>query len=108
MPNPYYIFMHDTPSKRLFNKDQRTFSHGCIRLQNPFELAALLLNDTPDWKADTIQQILDTRKMTNYNLNKPLPIHILYFTFFIGPDGSPFMLNDVYKRDEKLLEFLKN
>ncbi len=108
MPNPYYIFMHDTPNKRFFNKDQRTYSHGCIRLENPFELAEILLHDTPEWNPDTIQAILDTGKTTNYSLAEPLPIHVLYLSYFIDAAGNQYILNDVYKRDEKLLEFLKH
>jgi murein L,D-transpeptidase YcbB/YkuD len=108
MPNPYYIFMHDTPSKRFFSKDQRTYSHGCIRLENPFDLAEILLKDTESWKPDTIQRILHTQEMTNYSLKAPLPIHILYFTCYVDADGQIYTLNDVYKRDEKLLEFLNH
>ncbi len=106
MPNSYYIFMHDTPNKKLFNNDQRTYSHGCIRLENPFELVEILLHESPDWKPDTIASILNSKKTTNYSLVSKLPIHVVYLTYFVDGEGIQFTLRDVYKRDVELLPFL--
>ena len=76
------------------------------RLENPFELAEILLSETPEFDKDTIQAILDTRVTTNYSLEEPIPIFILYFTYFIDSEGNSYTLQDVYGRDEMLLSEL--
>lgn len=102
-PNPYNVYIHDTPSKSLFSKPNRAFSHGCIRLENPLELAEYLL---PSYSLDKINSIISTRKNHRVNLSNPLPVYIVYFTTWTDSDtGELLYLNDVYKQDEMLESF---
>lgn len=105
-PNPYSVYMHDTPTKELFNKDERTFSSGCIRVQKAFELAELVLNDPARWNATTIAEAVAAKEMKTVNLAKPVPVLILYWTAQPTPDGRVIFRNDVYGRDPPTLAAL--
>src|SRR5262249_12664321 len=70
--NPQFVFLNDTPSRDLFNSDERAFSSGCIRVEHPFELAAVLLNDDPTWTAQTLQQTVDGEQTKTVSLKRPL------------------------------------
>lgn len=100
-PNKYSVYMHDTPSKSLFGRAERAFSHGCVRTQNPFDLAELLLADK-GYDQEKIQQTLDSLKTTTVYLSKPLPIFLLYWTAEIGPNGDMMFYTDVYERDARI------
>jgi murein L,D-transpeptidase YcbB/YkuD len=97
-PNPHHVYLHDTPSKASFNKTNRTFSHGCVRVEKPFELAALALDD-PAWTTDTLLATAATGKTKTIAVRRPLPVVILYRTADVDPDGRVRFLPDVYERD---------
>lgn len=103
-PNEHSVYLHDTPSKHLFSQAERTFSHGCIRVENPLEFAEQLLG--PDWDQARIQATLDKRETRTVFLPEPLPILILYLTSFVSPDGTVFFYNDVYSRDARIARAL--
>jgi len=104
-PNPYLVYLHDSPAKSLFEQDQRTFSSGCIRVQKPFELAALVLND-PQWNPQSIDAVIATKQTRTVNLKTPVPVLILYWTAQPRPDGQVNFRNDVYGRDPPTLAAL--
>ena len=105
-PNPYLVYLHDTPSKSLFDQDQRTFSSGCIRVQKAFELAELVLNDPSRWNQETLAAAVATKKMQTVNLAKPVPVLLLYWTAQPLPNGQVVFRNDVYGRDPPTLAAL--
>jgi murein L,D-transpeptidase YcbB/YkuD len=105
-PNPYMVYLHDTPSKSLFDRDERTFSSGCIRVEKPFELAERVLGDPARWNPQTIAGVLATGESQTVNLARPIPVLILYWTAQPRPDGQVIFRNDVYGRDPATLAAL--
>jgi murein L,D-transpeptidase YcbB/YkuD len=105
-PNPHMVYLHDTPSKSLFDQDERTFSSGCIRVQKAFELAELVLNDPAQWNQETMAAAVATQKMQTVNLARPVPVLILYWTAQPRADGRVLFRNDVYNRDPATLAAL--
>ncbi len=106
-PNQFNIYLHDTPSKRLFKKDARAFSHGCVRVQDPMELARVLLSDQqPDTKP-YIDGILNRKKERRVNLDEPVAVHLTYRTAWVDPDGTYQFRADVYGRDARVLAALR-
>lgn len=105
-PNAHAIYIHDTPSKSLFASSERAFSSGCIRVERPFELAELLLDDSAQWDQQGIQQLLDSGRTQRVYLKKPLPVLILYWTAEADADGRVHFRKDVYDRDQRVLEAL--
>ncbi|MDD5406252.1 MAG: L,D-transpeptidase family protein [Sulfurovaceae bacterium] len=99
-PNPYDVYLHDTDNKDLFNRRYRVYSSGCMRIQQPLELATMLLENHTDGKynASSMEDILDTNKTTTIRLNQPIPINILYFTVH-KDDGLVYFDYDVYMYD---------
>ena len=97
MPNPFDVYLHDTPEKKLFAQDSRAFSHGCMRVANALGFAATLLQGakTPD----DITAIVATGKTTTVPLAAPLPVYVTYFTATTLEDGALVLLPDVYGRD---------
>jgi murein L,D-transpeptidase YcbB/YkuD len=106
-PNPYLVYLHDSPAKSLYDQDQRTFSSGCIRVQQPFELAELVLND-PQWNQQSIQALVDSGETRTVNLAQPVPVLILYWTAQPRPDGQVIFRKDVYGRDPATLAALNS
>jgi murein L,D-transpeptidase YcbB/YkuD len=107
-PNPYLVYLHDSPAKALYGEDTRTFSSGCIRVERAFELAELVLNDPQRWNQQTMQDVIKTARTQTVNLAKPLPVMILYWTAQPTPDGQVVFRTDVYGRDPPLLKALDN
>ncbi len=105
-PNEHFVFLHDTPSKSLFDKSERAFSSGCIRVENPLELALLLLEGKEGWDAAGIERVLQEKKTRTAHLAKPLPTLVLYWTAFAALDGGCNFRPDVYQRDGAVLEAL--
>jgi len=106
-PNKYNIYLHDTPQKSLFSREVRAFSHGCIRLAQPFEFAyALLAKQEEDPKA-FFHRVLATGKETTVQLEQHVPVHLIYRTAYIGPKGQVQYRRDVYDRDRKIWEALQ-
>ncbi len=101
-PNKYNIYLHDTPQKHLFSREVRAYSHGCIRLAQPFEFAyALLAKQTEDPEA-FFQRVLKSGRETRVELEKHVPVHIIYRTAFVPNKGPAEFRRDVYGRDAKV------
>jgi L,D-transpeptidase YcbB len=105
-PNPYNIYLHDTPSKSLFDKEVRAFSHGCIRVADPFDLAHALLSVQSLAAEAEFDMHLKTGDETTVKLLKPLPVHLVYFTAYPGANGRISYRRDIYGRDAALFEAL--
>ena len=105
LPNKYSIYLHDTPAKALFSREQRAFSHGCVRVENPFQLAETILNDNVKWSQAALQEIKDTGETTRVDLNDPLDVFLMYWTVSFNRDGLHFY-PDVYGRDKSLINKL--
>ena len=105
-PNRFNIYLHDTPAKSLFARDQRSFSHGCIRVMNPPELAEVVLASHPDWDLERIHRTIDGGDRTVVSLPDPLPVHLSYQTAWVNKDGSVHFRSDIYDRDVVLAEAL--
>lgn len=105
-PNPHMVYLHDTPSKSLFDRDERTFSSGCIRVEKAFELAELVLGDTARWNQQTMAEVVASKRMQTVNLARPVPVLILYWTAQPRPDGQVIFRSDVYDRDPATLAAL--
>jgi murein L,D-transpeptidase YcbB/YkuD len=101
-PNKHLVYLHDTPSRNLFERDQRAFSSGCIRVKNPFELAELLLDD-PQWTQSRIDEVVKSKQTTRINLVKPVTVILMYWTVNIRDDGGMMFKTDVYDRDAAVL-----
>jgi murein L,D-transpeptidase YcbB/YkuD len=102
-PNPHFVYLHDTPSKALFNRSSRAFSSGCIRVRNPYRLAELLLQDEDNWSLEKVEAAIDTLKQQRVNLSESVPVLLLYWTVNVGADGSVYFRDDIYQRDAKVL-----
>jgi len=105
-PNPHMVYLHDTPAKSLFEKDERTFSSGCIRVEKAFELAELVLDDPVAWNQQTMAEVVASKRMQTVNLAQPVPVLILYWTAQPRADGQVVFRNDVYGRDPATLAAL--
>jgi murein L,D-transpeptidase YcbB/YkuD len=103
-PNSFSIYMHDTPEDQLFQKDVRAFSHGCIRLEKPEEMAQWVLGWTPEQVKNAMENGPDDRHVT---LKEKVPVYIVYFTTFMR-DGRLYFGNDLYGRDGPLVAAVKN
>ncbi|MFV0360632.1 L,D-transpeptidase family protein [Tropicimonas sp.] len=101
-PNRYNIYLHDTPSKGLFAHDSRAYSHGCVRVADPFDLAYALLSAQTDDPEGLFQSRLRSGAEARVNLETPLPVHILYRTAFSQPKGQMNYRADVYGRDARI------
>ncbi|MGV6802884.1 MAG: L,D-transpeptidase family protein, partial [Ruegeria sp.] len=106
-PNKHNIYLHDTPQKSLFKREVRAFSHGCIRLAQPFDFAYALLSLQEDDPEGYFHKVLNTGRETKVVLKKPVPIHLTYRTAYIGSQGEVEYRRDVYGRDLKIWEALQ-
>ena len=100
-PNPYEVYLHGTPERELFQHSVRAFSHGCIRLERPLELARYLL-DSGDWNEERIGNVLASGRETTAPVADPVPIYIEYWTAWAEPDGTVHFRDDIYERDRAL------
>ena len=105
-PNSNSIYLHDTPSKGLFDQEKRAFSHGCIRIEKRKELLHLLLKNDKNWTPKKIEATLNEGKEQWYPLQKKIPVFIGYFTAWVDSEGEVHFYEDVYKRDERLAAML--
>ncbi len=106
-PNKYNIYIHDTPDKQLFQKEEKNFSSGCIRVEDPVKLAEIILKDLPQWNREKIDSIIATKKETTISFSKPIFVHILYWTAWVDDNGVIQFRNDIYGRDSAVLERLR-
>jgi murein L,D-transpeptidase YcbB/YkuD len=107
-PNRYNIYLHDTPTKSLFTKEVRAFSHGCIRVGKPFDLAYFLLSRQSDDPKGLFANYLHSGKETVLNLDQAVPVHLVYFTAWPDDQGRIGYRRDIYGRDAKLFAALKD
>lgn len=105
-PNEYLVYLHDTPSKELFEKEDRAFSSGCIRVEKPFELAELLLDDPSTWSLPSIMAAVDSKKTQKVLLQRPVPILLQYWTVEVDETGVVSFKKDPYNQDAAVLEGL--
>ena len=105
-PNKYNIYLHDTPSRSLFARDARAFSHGCVRVQKPLELAYTLLSLQEADPQTLFENIRSTRRETQVDLDQPIPVHLVYRTVWAEQDGTLQYRADVYRRDRLVFDAL--
>ncbi len=101
-PNPYSVCMHDTPGKALFERARRAFSHGCIRIDEPLQLAERLLA-REGWTTADIDARLRSGRTTTVALEKPWPVSLLYWTVDVDVEGALMFYDDLYRRDAAVL-----
>ena len=107
-PNKHAVYMHDTPSKKLFNSSQRTFSHGCVRVRNPLVLAQVLLDIDKGWSAETVAALVKGKPEENgIHLDKHIPVHITYFTAQVDEDGDIKTEEDIYGHEKRITQALE-
>jgi L,D-transpeptidase YcbB len=100
--NPHSVYLHDTPSRNLFENTVRAYSHGCVRMQNPLEFGAYLLQrEGKNISVDSLKAMIQGGKLTNIRLTKGLPIYITYFTAMTDPSGTLQLYPDLYKKEEQ-------
>lgn len=105
--NKFNIYLHDTPAGPLFEEAQRDFSHGCIRIQQPIELAVYLLRQDPRWNRDALLRALESAVDRTVPLPEPMPIHLLYWTAWADVDGAIQFRPDIHDRDAPLWKALR-
>lgn len=108
MPNPYQIFLHDTPSKHLFDSDTRAFSSGCIRVQQPDKLAEFLVDRQPDNSQERLQAALAGKQTRYIGLDRPLPVVVMYATIDLDAAGELAIARDLYDKDAQVLAALNS
>jgi murein L,D-transpeptidase YcbB/YkuD len=106
-PNKFSVYLHDTPSKELFQKNIRSFSSGCIRAEKPVELAVYLLKDSSNWTKEKIMAAITHGKNRSIGIPKPLNVHLLYWTAWVDKAGEIHFRDDIYDRDRPLDKALK-
>ena len=105
-PNKYAVYLHDTPSKSYFEKSDRAFSHGCVRVKDPLILAEQLLGDK-GYNSEKIAGVIKSKKLQNVYLSKPMPVMLMYWTCYENDiDKRIYFYRDVYGRDKKILSEL--
>lgn len=105
-PNRYSVYIHDTPSKSLFKRAVRTFSSGCIRIEQPTDLAEYVLSDNADWNRKKIIAAMNRGVRRDVKLSEPLPVHIVYITAWVDEEGVPQFRNDIYNYDSSFKKML--
>ena len=101
-PNSYNIYFHDTPAKKLFGREKRAFSHGCIRLAEPNKLAKYLLRNQPEWTSEKIKRAMNSSKEKWVTINETVPVFITYFTSWVSNDGLLNFREDIYGHDKRM------
>lgn len=102
-PNNYDVYLHDTPQRYLFQNQERDYSHGCIRIEDPFWLASYLLENKSEQE---LRQVKDEDKWYKIPAGKQLPVYIVYFTAWVDKDGKLNLREDIYNHDQKLARLL--
>lgn len=106
-PNEHMVYLHDTPSRNLFERSERTFSSGCIRVENIERLAELLLSDKEQWDSAAIEATIARRQTRRISLRTPVPIYLVYWTVQVSPEGEVQFKRDPYSRDAQILDVLE-
>ncbi|HKD57064.1 MAG TPA: L,D-transpeptidase family protein, partial [Hyphomicrobiaceae bacterium] len=101
-PNKHDIYMHDTPQRELFEQTRRTFSHGCMRVQNPEHLAELILAEDKGWSSEQVRGLLAQGYNNEVQLTHEIPVHVTYFTAVVGEGGQLSYYGDIYGYDSRM------
>jgi murein L,D-transpeptidase YcbB/YkuD len=102
-PNKHDVYLHDTPSKRLFHSQARAFSHGCVRVQNPLKLAEVLLAEDQGWTAERVARTVEQGTRDNrVDLHSKVPVHLTYFTVLVDDDGRVRSFSDIYDHEHRV------
>ncbi len=107
LPNAHAVYLHDTPSRELFRRQERSFSSGCVRLEQPRQLAEWLLAKDGNPAHRRLDALLASGDTTTIYLKKPIPTYLVYFTAFVADDGDVAFRRDIYDRDRILIEALR-
>jgi len=102
-PNPFDVYLHDTPADALFSRTGRAFSHGCVRVEEPERLAQYVLRDAPEWTPERILEAMHSGTEKGVKLREKIPVHIAYFTTSVDANGGLHLYDDVYGYDRKQL-----
>jgi len=101
-PNPYDVFLHDTPERALFERDTRTFSEGCVRIEHAVALALHTLRRAPEWSETRLRKEIDSLRHLNLPLPEPIPVYVLYLSAWVDDDGRVQFRADSYGRERVL------
>ena len=102
LPNDNDVYLHDTPARSQFSRSRRDFSHGCIRVENPTDLALWVLRDKPEWTRERIDEAMNGAEPIQVDLPHPIPVSVVYWTAVVAEDGTPYFFDDIYGRDQEL------
>jgi murein L,D-transpeptidase YcbB/YkuD len=105
-PNTYNVYIHDTPTKGSFAREERDLSSGCVRVEKPFDLAVLLLNDSPEWTPANILLAMQQDKEQAVRLKIPVEVMLIYLTAWTDGSDRVQFRKDIYQRDEILMKAL--
>jgi L,D-transpeptidase YcbB len=106
-PNKHLVYMHDTPSKHLFERTSRPYSHGCIRVRNPARLAEVLLDQDKGWEAAKVDELIDHGPGDNHvQVERTIPVHVTYFTAWVDDEGKTKVASDVYGHEKRINQAL--
>ncbi|MGZ5189906.1 MAG: L,D-transpeptidase family protein [Flavisolibacter sp.] len=105
-PNRYNIYFHDTPAKTLFSRQTRAFSHGCIRIEEPFRLAKHLLKNDKSWSEEKIRSAMNRNIEKWVKLENEVPVYIIYLTSWVNSDGLVHFRQDIYGHDKRMYDHL--
>jgi murein L,D-transpeptidase YcbB/YkuD len=105
-PNNFDVYLHDTPADALFNANDRTFSHGCVRVEKPFELAQWVLAGQKDWTPERIETAMHQGREQHVALKRPIPVYLVYATAWVEADGRVSFRDDVYGHDARQFKLL--
>ena len=107
MPNDFSVYLHDTPADRLFNRENRALSHGCVRLEKPVDLALYLLEDQLAWNEKSVTQAMRSGRPLKVDLEKPVAVHIVYRTVWIDEGNEVHFRRDIYGHDQRQMKQLQ-
>ena len=105
-PNKHFVFLHDTPHRELFSHKARDFSSGCIRIEDPLKMAELVLNDPVKYNRSALESVVESRKTQRIHPSPKVPVIIVYLTASVNADGKVRFYEDIYDRDQKVLDAL--
>lgn len=106
-PNKFSVYLHDTPTRYLFKKNKRAFSHGCIRLDKPFSLLGSLAKNEPQIRASEVKRILKSRQKQELDLVHDIPINLVYLTTWVDKDNRLIFGDDIYQYDQHQKRFIR-
>jgi murein L,D-transpeptidase YcbB/YkuD len=106
LPNRFNVYLHDTPNRELFSRSSRTFSSGCIRLDQPLRLAVWVMQGDPDWDRSSLKEAIASGKERVVKLPQSIPVDLVYLTAWGDVDGNAQFREDIYRRDARVAEAL--